>query len=442
MLFLIVIVIASLLFVVHSAKNTEPNQKRLLYIYLVTWGVTLIMSSFGFFDMEVPGGYAYFLLILHLIAFTAGALMVSTTSLKKQALNDYKLANIENSIVRTLNSPIFKIIIVLMSIYVTYVFSKYWIKVLLYDNISDTRDLLVDIYGDFYYTFARPLLFLPTTIVCYVLFGYSLFKKRDWVCIVMGYYLVVNASLTGGRFGYVYIAMGVVFVELYIVKANLRKHWLKFAFAAAALYGAIVLITTFRSGSISMDKNNLEYGTELANEQIVTYVVGSQAAFDYAINNDYLTQVGGYGLGSFTFTPVVNLLDIFTTSFIGLKLNKHVLKYITYLEDTPIYLEGGKQQWNALYTSVITYYLDAGIIGVFLFPFILGMMSSFLIRKMLKSGSVLIFALCGYFFICMVKSILKMEILFGYDSLAIAAMFIIGSFKMKKHGIKQLRQES
>ena len=444
MIFWIILVIGILMVLVHAAKNTEQNYKKLLYIYLTSWAVALLTSSLGFFDMEVPSDYSYFLFLLHLVGFVAGALLIKTVSGNRNASRvstsrDSSLRNIEINMQKILDSPIFRIIIVLMSIYVTYVFSKYWIKVLFYNNISDTRDQLVEIYGGFYYTFARPLLFLPTTIFCYILFGYSLFKKRNWVCLLMGYYLVVNASLTGGRFGYIFIALGVVFVDIFIVKIKLRKNWLKIALAAFSLYGVIVLITTFRSGSISLDKGNLEYGVEVANEQLVTYLVGPQSAFEYALNNDYLNQVGGYGYGSFTLTPVVSLIDLFTFTFGGVRVNSHNMKLISQLEDTHIYLAGGTYGWNALYTSVVTYYMDAGVIGVFLFPLIIGMLFSFLIRKALNSGSFVIFALCGYFFILMIKSIFKMEVFWGYDSFAIAIMFIIGLIKSKKHGIKQLR---
>ena len=439
MIFWILLVIGVLIFVVHKAKNTEQNYKKLLYIYLITWAVALVLSSYGFFDMEVPSDFAYFLLLLHLVGFVVGALLISTSVKGKSSQTELSFKRIEDGLVQILESPVFRMIIVLMAIYVTYVFSKYWVKVLLYNNISETRGQLVDIYGGFYYTFARPLLFLPTTILCYILFGYAIFKKRDWVCLLMGYYLIVNASLTGGRIGYFFIAIGAVFVNVFIIKAKLGKNWPKIVMAIAALYGVVVLITTFRSGTISIDQGNMEYGVEVANEQIVTYTVGPQAAFNYAIDNDYLRQVGGFGYGSFTLTPVVSLIDLFTFTFGGVRVNSHNMKLISQLEDTPIYLAGGTQGWNALYTSVIFYYMDAGVIGVFLFPLILGMLFSFLVRKTLKSGSVIIFALCGYFFILMIKSIMKMEVFWGYDSFAIAIMFIIGSIKTKKHGIKQLR---
>ena len=437
MIFWITFVIGILMFVVRYSKITETNHKKLLYIYLITWAVAMLLSNFGFSDLEIPSDFSYSLFIIHLVGFVIGTLLVKTTSSNKSLHNNLPLKIIENNILRVLNSSLFRTILVLMTIYVTYVFSKYWMRVLLYNNISETRYQLIEILGDFYYTFARPLLFLPTTIVCYVLFGYSLLKKRDWVCFLMGYYLVVNASLTGGRIGYVFIALGVVFVDLFIVKANLRKHWLKFSLAAVALYGVIVLITTFRSGSISMDSQNLEYGMEVANEQLVSYIVGPESAFDYALKNDYLSKIGGYGYGTFTITPLVNLTDLFTSVFGNVRVNSQNMKLITQLEDTPIYLAGGTHGWNALYTSVIFYYMDAGIVGVFIFPLIIGMLFSLLIKITLKRGSVIIFALCCYFFILTIKSIMKMEVFLGYDTFAITIMFIIGTIKLKKYGIKQ-----
>ena len=218
MFLIVAFIIGILMAVVYSAKKTEQNYKILLFIYLVTWGSALLMSTFGFFEMEVPSDYSYFLFLLHLIGFIFGALSFATTSSSDNESTGESLINIENNIVSILDNRKFRIFLVFMAIYLTYVFSKYWVKVLFYQNISDTREQLVEIYGYFYYTFAKPLLVLPTTIVCYVLFGYSILKKRNWVCWLLGYYLLVNASLTGGRFGYVYIAMGVVFVNLLLAK--------------------------------------------------------------------------------------------------------------------------------------------------------------------------------------------------------------------------------
>ena len=437
MIFWILSVIGVLLIFVYKARKTEKNYKKILYIYLVVWAVVMIMSSFGFYEMEVPSDYSYTLFLIHLVGFIFGAILIPTSSVSKASSSDYLLKKIENSIVKILESPLFRAILVLMSLYVTYLFSMYWAKVMIYNTMSETRSQIVEIYGSLYYNFARPLLFLPFSMVCYVLFGYAIFKKRDWVCFLMGYMLLVNASLTGGRFGYVFIFVGIVFVNIFIIKIKFRKYLLKFALGVGILYVLIVLTTTFRSGTISLDHNNVENGIEVANEHIVTYMVGSQAAFDYAIENDYLTKLGGYGYGVCTFSPLVFLVDLCTTIFGGFHLNSTNIKLITHLEDDKIYLEGGTKGWNALYTSVIFYYMDAGIIGVFLFPFILGILSSLLIGKMLNSGSVIIFALCGYFFICLIKSLFKMEIFWGYDTLAILVMYIVGYLKDKKHGIKQ-----
>ena len=327
-----------------------------------------------------------------------------------------------------LNTPLFRVILVLMCIYATFLFSKYLGKVFYYNNLSDTRDDFVAIYGSFYYNFTRSLLFLPMSILCYILFGYSVLRKRDWVCFLMGYFLLLNASFTGGRLGYVFILLGVVFVKLFIVKGKIGKHILGIVGLVIIALFLIVLVTAFRNGVISLDKDNIQIGLEIANEQLVTYITGAQAAFDYALENNYLKIAGGYGYGIFTFSPLINFINLFTSTLGGVDIAQHLIRFITYIEDTQIYL-GGLFGWNALYTSVLFYYVDGGIIGVFVYPLFMGVLFGHLIKKMLKTGSVFIFALTCFFFICMIKSLFKFEIFFAYDTFILIVMYYLGTVK-------------
>lgn len=421
-----ILLITFLLYLITGKRWCDSQKSLLLRIYVLSWGGVLLLSCFGFYDMSIPKNSTFLILLLHLFGFVLGAAAISgRTSAKKE---DIAVKVIEAEINSILKSSVFRALLIFMVIYSVFLFSKYLTTLLFYNSMSETRTDLISIYGKFYFDLARPMLFLPMSIICYVLFGYSLLKKRDWVCILMGGFLLLNASFNGGRIGYVYILLGIVFVNIYIVKANVIKHLPAFLSVLAVVYVLIVLVSSFRHGTVDISWNNIQEGIEVTNRQTVTYLTGSQAAFDYAISNNYLNISKGYGYGIFTFLPLVNFINLFTNTLMGVDIASSAMGLVSYIEENQIVL-GGDTRWNALYTSVLFYYLDGGVIGAFFYPFIMGLLWGWLIKKMMKSGSAFIFSLTCFIFMCMIKSIMKMEVFYAYDVFAMLVLYIIGTRK-------------
>lgn len=412
----------------------DGNQRKLITIYLCVWLVAIIMTSLGIYDMDIPSVFSRNLILLHLVGFTLGTVLIRTKTsvVSRQGVSS---KNIEIQIEKFLKSPLFRILLIIMTLYATYLFGRYWAKVTYYNSISETRDQFLDIYGALYYNFTKSLLFLPMSIICYILFGYAVFRKRDWVCLLMGYFLLVNASLMGGRFGYVYILLGIIFVNIFIIKESATKYIVGMVGLVLGALVLIVIVTAFRHGIVSLDKENLEIGMDVAGEQLVTYVTGSQIAFDYAIDNHYLSIAGGYGKGIFTFSPIINFVNLFTSTLAGIDIAPGFMKFVNYLEENQIFI-GGFMGWNALYTSVLFYYIDGGVIGVFIFPLFIGLFFSLVYKQMLRKGSVLLYALVLYFFICIVKGVFKFEIVYAYDTFVLLLMYFLGTRKIKFYGNK------
>ena len=77
------------------------------------------------------------------------------------------------------------------------------------------------IYGTFFSIVNGPIL-STFNLFLIPIFSWMLFKKRNWLLIVQGLFLFGYASLGGGRFGYLRIAIGIAFVGfcLYMNKEN------------------------------------------------------------------------------------------------------------------------------------------------------------------------------------------------------------------------------
>ena len=90
-------------------------------------------------------------------------------------------------------------------------------------NMSDIRDDYYDsnIYGSLFSIINGPIL-ATFNLFLIPVFSWMCFKKRNWFTLIQGLYLFGYSSLGGGRFGFVRIGVGLLFVGfcLYLNKYN------------------------------------------------------------------------------------------------------------------------------------------------------------------------------------------------------------------------------
>lgn len=431
----IILLVIGLLYFGVARTLKKSDQGKLLKIYLCCWLGVMILSTFGVYGVNIPSAYTHTLLLIHLIGYIMGALFVSANVTQK--INPHlSIINIEYNINRVLKNKVFRFLLIIVVLYSAYMFRFYLNNLLFTTNMAETRTEIINIYGTFFINIAKPFFLFPMSTLCYVLFGYSIIKQRDWVCILMGIFLILNASFTGGRIGYVYILVGILFVNIFITKVNIIKYLPYIVIFTLVIYATIVSITTMRNGTLDFNTANIQEGIEETNRHAVTYLTGSQAALDYAIENNYLSVTNGYTYGTLTFYPIISFLNLFTNKFLELDIAARPLELIKFLEENWINDIGTQHDWNALYTSCIFYYIDGGSIGIFFYSLFLGVLYGLLIKTMYKSGSVLIFSLVCFVFICMLKSLLKMEIINGFTFFVIIIMYFIGTQNKIAYGNK------
>ena len=189
-----------------------------------------------------------------------------------------------------------------------------------------------------------------------------------------------------------------------------------------------------RMGYTDFSINNIvENGMSANAEQIVTYYTGPMAAFDYSLKNNYIDKIGGLQYGALTFSPII--LAIHTVGTL-LNFDFHVPTVEVYelLEYNQVDI--GADHWNAFFTSVIYYYMDMGVVGVFVFPFLIGILFSFLMKKLLLRPSVWIASISCMFYIYLIKSEMKLEIISGKLFIVYIIYYLLGQRYMrnrKKH---------
>ena len=412
----------------------EREIKILLYIFFVYWGMGIFFSSFGFYGVKIPSNYAQFLLLLHLFGFFSGILLFTlSNSSYKTNINTVKV-EIDEEVNSIFKNWLFWAIFSISFVYVLSLFQTYTTSLAFLGRSGEIRQNMETIYGSFYKLYGYELLIQPIKILCFPLFGYALVKKRIAISIILGLYLVMEATLSGGRFGYAYIVLAVVFMNVVVIKRNVKKY-IPYIFLVLLLFFIASSYTkATRVGYTDFTMSNIvENGMNANAEQMVTYYTGPMAAFDYSLNHNYLDKIGDYQYGGLTFSPILMMIHTFGT-VIGLDFEVPIEKVYTLLEYNQVDI--GTDIWNAFFTSVIYYYLDLGPIGVFVFPFFVGYLFVFLTRKLVMTQSFWIASIVCMFYIYMIKSEMKLEIIGGKLFAILVFYYLLGIYYSKKRLVK------
>ena len=421
--FLIVLVGVTLILSVWNSHSVDKITKRLFIIYLVWWIIPVSLSDLGLEGLYHVTNWSMFLQLLHLIAFTLGVLTYRNNTKRVYLTNNNIEQTLESQLSRIMENKFFIAILIVALLLAIYYFTIYQAMVALYERASVARNAYYEgeLFGpEFYYV--NGLILRPVNFMCLTLFGYSVLKKRNWVCLLMGLYLVIKASINASRFEITYIIFAVVFMNFLISKQSIVKKIPYLLVSLIIFYIAISYTTAIRHGYFDFSAESIyENGMQKTNEQLITYDVGAQVAFNYALEHDYLGKMGGHSYGGLTFCSFTNFIN-FVTARLGLTVNQAIEDYAQLAQNNIIWVADDVEH-NALYTSSLIYYLDAGVLGVIFFPFIFGLFFHYIIRKIQDTRSVWLCVMGCIFYIQMLKSAMNWGFTSAFDFLFL--MFLI-----------------
>lgn len=402
------IIISALFYIMLIIKGQyDTLSKRILIPYALIWFISLALSTMGINGLYVPEDSTIYLLVAHLFMFLLGFSIKKSKRIRMNPLTESLVESIELLI----RKRWFQLIILICMLYSLSLFAIYWRAVAIMQSLGELRDEFYDgnLYGPLY-TILNTFFLAPFDYFLYPIFGYMCIKKRNWLWMAMFVYLMAHASLSGGRFGYVRILLGVGFVAFCLfsqLSKQYKKRMVALIIVAAVLgYGLVVVTSGARKGYIGLDKESIEAGIEVANEHLISYTSGPITAFDYALNNNYIKQVGGYKYGGLVSSSIINFIYM-TVSRFGIEFRQPIEVVAHLLQDNLIYIGLDELYWNALFTSCMYYYFDFGIIGVLLIPLILGRLISLCVTFYFRDSNVFSLALVSFVFIKMIFSIVQ-----------------------------------
>ena len=425
---IITIIIAIVLFAIIRRASLDFTSNRMLKIFAIYWFVSVLLASVGVFDIFEIHTLTYMVVLLGVIFFCFGFIAGGKNRSPIFAIEKDEVSAQFESLASNI---IYRIILIIASIYVSSLLVIFFEKIMFYQSLASVRTdfYAAELYGPLY-SQLNAFFLRPLYLVTLPVFAYLILYKRNWICFLSGYYLVGYESLSGGRIGYIRIALGVLFIAYCLLrtfKNNKRRGISLLVISGLAIFALLVIVSAARMGSVGLDKESRQVGLETTTEHIVSYTACPIAALDHSITHNYSSLIGGYQYGKLTLTPVITFINLFT-SRIGFSLSVPLNDLVEYKQSIPIDI-APELDWNALYTANLYFYNDFGVLGVIIFPFLFGLLISRLISQMYKYRSIPLIMIVSFCFWCMVDSVLDYAFVSAYDFMTLLIMYFLGTRK-------------
>lgn len=424
----ILLIVGLLLLNLIKRVKMDLTSRRMLNLFVMYWILSIVLASLHVYNLRDINSFTYVLLYLNVFSFCFGFLFVAR---KRKDNISVDVNDVSKQMLRVSDSVFYKIVLIGASIYTYTLLVVFFGKIMFYGTLSDVRTDYFEgeMYGPF---FAQINTFIlqPIYLITLPIFAYLCLYKRNWTCLVAGFYLFGYASISGGRLDYVRIAISILFIAYCILrtfKDNKRRGYAVAVVGAVIMFLLLVLVSGARMGEIG-NANGHSVGVQTAAEHLITYTAGPIAAFDYSIENDYSKFVNGYQYGNLTLTQVISAINLFT-SRLGFRFPIALDTFVEYKQEMYISIAPDLNYWNALYTSNLYFFNDFGVFGVILFPFLFGLLISSLINKMYKYNSFPLLVILCFCFWCMMSSVLDYFFVSPYVFITLVILYIIGTRK-------------
>ena len=410
------------IFVIVSSSRANRATRRMLFLFVGYWAVALILSSVGVQGYDKPSFMAFMLLYANVLMFVIGFFIFPRSDLQKDRCSSSELHAIINKLI---DSNLFTFLLFVA----TALSVVYFIRMRVFYEYVGDLNAVRDAYFDhsmlgYEFIWLNHLFLEPMRFICIPLFGYMLFFKRNWKFIMVSVFLLLFLSLAGGRFGYLRMALGVIFI-IYCMFNDIKfnvKHVFFFVIAMLGFVYLMAIVTYAKStGESSL--------SESAITAFSHYLCGPMSAFDYAIHSNYIDRMGGYTFGRLSFSSVDGLFGYILQVF-GIHYDDPVAKLAAFKQGERIFI--GQESWNAQYTSQLFPWLDAGVFGCILFPLLFGRGFRFLVDCFYKYKHWTFFVLLSAFFQIIMHSISDFDFTSPFTLLAFIMLFYFGKKSIKR----------
>ncbi len=372
-IFFFFILIATLLLV-----NTHVHDfvsKFAMYFYILYFLGSLLISSFnpnGFYPVSI---FTYVVFLVGSMSFIFGFLSYKIKR-KSKYVNIESLSKSVDKVCRN------KILLLCLIAFVVFCY-PYVIKALALAAVQggaemDNKDELIFGGGNLV-TIVYNAGMAVASVVAMVVLAASLIlpnKKEKMIMILITILLqLFYVALSGGRSTLFSVILSLVFVYICFHandrKISLsRKQFFSFGVVFVFVFIGMTAISNYRkSGELNIDQNERKEAFETMGLTFLNYTVVPLNLLDISFKENYVEKLNGYRYGRATFSGVDLLIQMVVKRFgVDYETDFYIVHY---LQDNRK-LCANNRDYNYAYSMFFFNYMDFGIFGVILIPFLFG----------------------------------------------------------------------
>ncbi|MEH6891477.1 O-antigen polymerase [Bacillus sp. JJ864] len=444
------------MFFVFFGKLRSGRFYNPISFYMLFWGFWILISLSNPFGLYEVSEKTYFTILLSLFCFGIGCILIDSSKILIKE-NDSIITN-DNSFTK-LNSKRFLILQFIIFAILFFYYLKYS-SLLSSMTLDDQRRIVYTVgllfnstYEMLFYNWIiKPIMMIS---VIMVMVNYIIYGRKNVSLVISLLNCVLFSFIGNGRLIYfdllIYILIAVAFKKSFskfkqIPKFHIRKSTLKKSILF--IIGIFVLLYVMNSTSarrIGLENPSLyqmwDTFVNYSFKQGIVYFTGPLRALDYFLTSNIADSVG-YTFGRSSFAGIEEVIVSFLSSFLhdpSIALNS--ANYTTSSFTVPNIQIGTDQTFNALYTHVMNFYLDCGLIGIVVLSTLYGIISGIVFKYCLRNINIYKISLLVYYIHHLVVS----EFRWDYQSPAswiIIFSLIIISKRYEKRIIKNDVQET
>lgn len=390
-------------------------------IYVLWWGGFLFLSTFNIIGMRMPSMYAYQLIVLSLFMFSVGSItFLSNKKLKfNQNKKIYSKTNNSIKIKLFFYSQIFVTFLMIFMIQRT-------VGILKNLDPGTFRGIVYSsdgLYGKNLMLFAyvvKPILYSSSFIA---IAGTLLNKLPKMFLFISFLNLTLYSISTLGRFP-IFLIIIVLFLGFFFLidKIKLRARYIV---GILVLLSFIISMSSFRRSNQSIDP------LLIMKNYFVWYFAGPFTAFDYFLNNYKAGVDYDYSYFRGFIAGIDWIVELFTKklSFPFENINNSFHEITAPFRS----LGGSAISHNSHYTMLYTFYRDAGVLGIIIYSYIVGMLNSILFNQFRRTYSIVSFSLLLIVFFVSIMGLLKWEFRYIWSTGSVfIILFISQKFVFRK----------
>lgn len=390
----------------------DSLSKNVALIYTAYWMGSLILAKLNPFDYYEVSDETIISLAIHVVAFILGFGIVKSWSCAP-IHNGVKL-----SVLPILKNSLFRVVYVISTIFVIVLFIRQW-RALAAIDLMDVRGDFMDIIlkGNglaylYHNVVATGLYYFSLSLVVYML----LFERKWLYILLLAFYVVVYASIGGGRSQFMFFAyygLGIFLLSDIIASNQVGvfkkiviplKMKILIGITVVFLVVAMSFVSAFRRGHSEFNEDALREGSEELLMTFGEYSAGPIVAFDIAMREKHTYNPGGkLYYGTATLSGFDYLWWILLHRF-GL-MDKTAYHTTTSVLQNEIIKISPERGWNYAYTSCMYYYYDFGYVGIVMMPLVLGFFARKLIVRIYDSITFYDISLFIFLTICLWMSV-------------------------------------